>query len=151
MTQLVPLSFLNCLFFVLSFLFHPFLRYFRHFPHSHATSSCPNRTNQPSLLIINGFKQISKGWLYQFKCHFISKIDFWFFKSLYGIFSGWLFLENYGFRSNAKYNLAKSKVISKCKNDRPWKKNLNRKSANPSPSFKKTCFGTVLPPPFLIF
>ena len=24
--------------------------------------------NQPSSLIINGFKQISKRWLYQFKC-----------------------------------------------------------------------------------
>ena len=30
-------------------------------------------------------------------------------------------------------------------------KKLNRKSASPPPPFKKTCFGTVLPPPFLIF
>ena len=35
-------------------------------PHPHATLSCPNPTHQPFLHIINGFKQISKGLLYQF-------------------------------------------------------------------------------------
>ena len=34
--------------------------------------------------------------------------------------------ENF-FSSNAWHNFAKGKVISKCKNDKPWKK-LNRKS-----------------------
>ena len=66
--------------------------------------SCPNRTNEPSRHIINRFKQISKGWFYQFNCRFLSKINFWYFKFLskvmlfYGIFSGsfidiseWLF------------------------------------------------------------
>ena len=89
----LPPAFFKNLFLLLYLLFYPLLRYFRHFPHPQTTSSCPNSTNQPSLLIINGFKQISKRWVYQFKCWFISKINFWFFKSLYGIFPD-SFLDN---------------------------------------------------------
>ena len=40
-------SLLKTLFPLLSFLFHPLLRYFRQFSHPHATPSCPNPTNQP--------------------------------------------------------------------------------------------------------
>ena len=64
-----------------SFLFHPLLRHFRLFlptltqPH--------NLTHQPSLHIINWFKQISKGWFYQSNCCFLSKANFGLFKSLY--------------------------------------------------------------------
>ena len=29
--------------------------------------------------------------------------------------------EKYNFSSNAYYNFAKGKVISKCENDKPWK------------------------------
>ena len=81
LTQLVP--FLKALLPLPFFLFHPILRYFRQFPHPHATPFFPNPTHQPSLHIINGFKQISKGWFCQFNCRFLSKINFWFFKSLY--------------------------------------------------------------------
>ena len=42
--------FLKPLFPLLSFLFHPLLRHFTHFPHPQATSSCPNPTNQPYLV-----------------------------------------------------------------------------------------------------
>ena len=52
------LPFLKSLFPLPFFLFYPLLRYFRQFPHPHATPSCPNLTHQPSL-IINRFKQIS--------------------------------------------------------------------------------------------
>ena len=31
----------------------------------------------------NKFKQLSKGWFYQFICCCLSKVNFWFFKSLY--------------------------------------------------------------------
>ena len=48
LTQIAP--FLKSLFALPSFLFHPFLRYFRQFPHSHTTSSCPILTNKPSLV-----------------------------------------------------------------------------------------------------
>ena len=81
----------------------PFLRYFRQSPpQPHATSSYPNLIHQPSLRTMNGFKQISDRWFYQFNCRFLSKIKFWFFKSLleiyqvisiYGKFSG-SFLDN---------------------------------------------------------
>ena len=76
--------FLKSLFLLLSFLFHPLLRYFRQFPHLH-TTSCPNPTHQPSLHTTNEFQQISKGWLYRFSYRFISKINFCFFKSLWYI------------------------------------------------------------------
>ena len=36
----------------------------------------PNPTHQPSLHMINEFKQISKGWFYQFTCWYLSKINF---------------------------------------------------------------------------
>ena len=42
--------FLKSLFTISSFLFHPLLRYFRQFPHPQTTPSCPNLTNQPSLV-----------------------------------------------------------------------------------------------------
>ena len=42
--------FFKSLFPLPSFLFHPLLRYFRQFPLPHATPSCPNLTNQPSLV-----------------------------------------------------------------------------------------------------
>ena len=42
------------------FLFHPLLRYYSPF--------CPNPIHQPSLHIINGFKEISKRWFHQFTC-----------------------------------------------------------------------------------
>ena len=42
--------FLKSLFALSSFLFYPLFRYFRQFPHSHKTLSCPNMTNQPSLV-----------------------------------------------------------------------------------------------------
>ena len=38
--------------------------------------SCSNPTHQPSLQIINGFKQISKEWFYQFTRYYLSKINF---------------------------------------------------------------------------
>ena len=74
----------------------PPLRYFRQFLPPPRNPSCSKLTHQPSLHLIDGFKQISKGWFYQFNFHFLSKINFWFFKSLwkhqviliYGIFSG---------------------------------------------------------------
>ena len=53
-----------------------------------------NATHQPSLHLINGFKQISKRWFYQFNCRFPSKIDFWFFKSFINI-SGYLSLKDF--------------------------------------------------------
>ena len=42
---------------------------------------------------------------------------------------------NFSSNTNAKHNFAKRvyKVISKCKNDKPWKNKLNRKSASPPP------------------
>ena len=45
-----PPPFFKFLFPLPSFLFHLLLRYFRQFPHPHTTSSCPNPTNQPSLV-----------------------------------------------------------------------------------------------------
>ena len=42
------------------------------------------------------------------------------------------------FSSNAWHNFAKGKVISKCKNDKPWKKLIGKVTASP---FKKTCGG----------
>ena len=60
----------------------------------HATPSCPNPIDQPSLHIINRFKQISKGRFYHFNCHFLSKVNFLFFLIpfknilIYWIFSG---------------------------------------------------------------
>ena len=45
--------------------------------------------------------------------------------------------------SNAEHNFAKFTVISKYKNDKPWKK-LDGKSASP-PLFKNTCLCTILP------
>ena len=81
LTQFAP--FFKNLFFLLSFLFHPLLRYFDSSPYPHATPTCPNPIHQLSLHIINGFKQISRGWLYQFNHCFTSKINFWFLKSLY--------------------------------------------------------------------
>ena len=44
--------------------------------HSQATPSSPNPTHQPSVHLINEFKQISKGWFYQINCRFLSKINF---------------------------------------------------------------------------
>ena len=79
MTQLAP-SFLKSLFLLHSFLFHPFLRYFRQFhptpppPHPHRTPFCHNLTHQLSSHIINRFKEISKELSYQFSCRFLSKI-----------------------------------------------------------------------------
>ena len=80
LTQLVP--FLESLLPLPSFLFHPLLRYFRQSPHLNTTPFCPHLTHQPSLHVMNGFKQISNGWFYQFNSHFLSKMNFWFFKSL---------------------------------------------------------------------
>ena len=56
------------------FLFHLLWKYFRQFPHPHTNPSCTNPTNQPTNL--SWFKQISKGWIYQFNCRFLSKINF---------------------------------------------------------------------------
>ena len=42
--------FLKSLFTISSFLFHPLLRHFRQFLHPYTTPSCPNLTNQPSLV-----------------------------------------------------------------------------------------------------
>ena len=79
--------FFKSLFPLPSFLFYPLLRYFRQSPpHLHATPSYPNLIYQPSLHTMNGFKQISEGWFYQFNCRFLSKIKFWFFKSLLEIY-----------------------------------------------------------------
>ena len=69
---------LKSLFPLLSFLFHSLLRYFRQFPHPHATPFCPNPSHKPYLhidigFIIIGFKQILKGWFYKFNYRFISK------------------------------------------------------------------------------
>ena len=74
--------FLKSLFSLPFFCFTAFLRYFRQFSHSHITHSCPNLAHQPSLHIINGFKQISKWWFYQFSCSFLLKINFWAFEFL---------------------------------------------------------------------
>ena len=51
-----PALFFKSLFLLPYFLFHPLLRYFKQFPHSHKTPSCPNLINQRSW-----FKLISKG------------------------------------------------------------------------------------------
>ena len=83
LTQLAP--FLESLFSLPSFLFHPLLRYF-----SISTPSCPNPTLQPSLLIISRFKQISKVWFYQLNCCFLSKINFWFFSNAFTNIFGYL-------------------------------------------------------------
>ena len=55
-----------------SFLFHPVLRCFRQFPP-------PSWQNPPVLILptnLSWFKQISKGQIYHFNCHFLSKINF---------------------------------------------------------------------------
>ena len=44
--------------------------------HSQATPSSPNPTHQPSVHLINEFKQISKGWFLPDQCRFLSKINF---------------------------------------------------------------------------
>ena len=41
--------------------------------HSQATPSSPNPTHQPSVHLINEFKQISKGWFYQINVAFCQK------------------------------------------------------------------------------
>ena len=53
------------------------------------------------------------------------------------------------FFSNAEHGFAKGTVISKCKNDKPWKNEIGKVSAHPP--FKKTCPCTILPPPFFNF
>ena len=65
-----PPPFLKSLFPLSSFLFLSLFKYFRQFPLPQATL-LPYSTNQPSLHIINRFKQISKGWFYQFNCCFL--------------------------------------------------------------------------------
>ena len=59
--------FLTSLFPLPSFQFHPPIRYFGQFPPTSRRQplSYPNLTHQPSLCIINGFQQISKGGFYQ--------------------------------------------------------------------------------------
>ena len=54
--------------------------------------------------------------------------------------------EKNSFISNAWHNLAKSKVISKCKNDKPWKNYVEKV---PVSSFKNTCHWIIFSPPFL--
>ena len=58
-------------------------------PHPHTNPSCPNLTHQPSSHIINVFKQISKGWFYQFNCRLLSKINFDFLNPITNV-SGYL-------------------------------------------------------------
>ena len=76
--------FLKSFFPLVSFLFHPLLRYFRQFPSPsrRQTLFFPSPTHQPSLHIIYGIKQISKGWFYQFTCCCLSKTNFELFKAL---------------------------------------------------------------------
>ena len=70
------------------FVFHPLfsvpppVKVFQAVPSSLHNSLLHKLTNQPSLHIISRFEQISNGWFYQFNCCFLSKINFWFFKSL---------------------------------------------------------------------
>ena len=40
------------------------------------------------------------------------------------------------FSSNAWHNFAKGKVISKCKNDKPWKNELGKVPDPPAPLFR---------------
>ena len=99
--------------------------------HPHAIPSCPNPTDQPSLHIINRFKQISKGWFYQFNCHFLSKVSFLFFwfpsqtyqvVLIHGIFSGsflhnleWLFFIKLWWRTILQRVKWFNKVIISCR------------------------------------
>ena len=101
------------------------------FPYPHTTPSCPNKKNQPSLHIINRFKQISKVWFYQSNCDY-QKWIFDFLNPFTTILGhlNWQDIFRFIFRelrmtffykimmtkknscsSNSQYNLAKSKVI----------------------------------------
>ena len=55
-----------------SFPFHPLLRYFRQF----TPPSCKSVSQPFWPTNLSWFKQISKGWIYQFNCHFLSKTNF---------------------------------------------------------------------------
>ena len=88
------------------FLFHHLLRYFRQFPlpSRRQPPSCPNPKHQLSSQIHTG--------------SFLDNLEWLLFIKLW-------WQKNFFFSSNVERNL-KSKIISKCKNNKPWKNQIGK-------------------------
>ena len=119
------------------FFVTPTFKLFQTVPPPHATPSSPNSTHQPSLQLINGFKQISKGWFYQFNCHFLIFDILNPFTNISGFLNLWVifrfifrqlrmifFIKSWRQKKTIflqMHNTILQRVISKCKNEKPWK------------------------------
>ena len=81
------------IFYLPSFPFHPFLGYFRKFPHFHANPSCPNLTHQFPYTKLRGINKYRKGNFTNSTATFYQKSIFNFLNPFANI-SGYLNLWN---------------------------------------------------------